>query len=208
MNNNDEEENLTALEPEKSAFIKLQEHELKVTAISILAVLIVVMFSSYAVFSSVTKSTKYNVIKSGTLNITYNDTDSGLGNIINLNGTYPKTDAEGLALTPYTFKITNTGSLKAKYTVSIVDDTDMIAEDGCSANQLDKNVIKYSVNSGTPALLSSVASNSYIVASGNIEPTYSITYNIRVWLSDTAVTADLNKHFHGKIVIDGSNITE
>src|SRR5574344_399443 len=147
-------------EEKRQKWQKFVDQQIKFTVLSIVAVLIIALSSSYAIFSSVQNGTKYNVIKSGTLSVTYNDTDTGLGNVISLNGAYPTSDTDGQATTPYIFKVTNNGTLNANYTISIVDDTDMITTDGCSAKQLDKNFVKFSINGGTPVILGSLSSSS------------------------------------------------
>ena len=74
---------------------KFLKRELILTVISILAVTTAIIGGSYAIFSSIQKAENYNVMKTGTLQIVYDDTSGGLGNIINLNGVYPESDAEG-----------------------------------------------------------------------------------------------------------------
>ena len=95
------------------ALTKMAKRQLFVTLLSILGVTVISLGSAYAVFTSVSKSEEYNVIKVGTLNIDFGD----VTNTINLSGQYPMTDAEGAKLKPYTFTITNTGSLKTDYEV-------------------------------------------------------------------------------------------
>jgi hypothetical protein len=195
-------------EEKRQKWQKFVDHQIKFTVLSIVAVLIIALSSSYAIFSSVQNGTKYNVIKSGTLSVAYNDTDTGLGNVISLNGAYPTSDTDGQATSPYVFKITNNGTLNANYTISIVDDTDMITTDGCSAKQLDKNFVKFSVNGGTPVILGSLSSSSYVIKTGILNAGASKTYSVRVWLSDTADATALGKHFHGKIEVNSVNTTQ
>ena len=110
------------------ALTKMAKRQLFVTLFSILGVTIISLGSAYAVFTSVSKSADYNVIKVGTLNIDFGEDSS---NTIDLSGQYPMSDEEGLTLTPYTFTITNTGTLSADYEVFIQDDQDMIKQDNC-----------------------------------------------------------------------------
>ena len=91
---------------------KMAKRQLFVTLLSIIGVTVISLGSAYAVFTSVSKSADYNVIKVGTLNI---DFGSDSSNTINLRGQYPMSDEEGMKLTPYTFTITNTGTLTADY---------------------------------------------------------------------------------------------
>ena len=67
--------------------------------------------SAYAIFSDVTRQQTNNTLTVGKLKVDFIDTESGMGNIINLNGAYPVADSVGNQTAPYIFKITNSGTL-------------------------------------------------------------------------------------------------
>ena len=184
------------------ALTKMAKRQLFITLFSILGVTIISLGSAYAVFTSVSKSADYNVIKVGTLNIDFGEDSS---NTINLRGHYPMSDEEGLKLKPYVFTITNTGTLTADYEVFIQDDTDMIEQDKCSGNQLNKDYIRYKLDTGSPANLSSIAGSNYKIATGSLEAGSSVTYTLYVWIREGVGNDVLNKHYHGKIVVNGVN---
>lgn len=184
---------------------KAVTREAQFTIVSIFFVTIIMISSAYAIFSSVQKQESYNTLTVGTLKIDFDQSSTDMGNIINLNGAYPTSDVEGQKTSPYSFKITNSGTLDAYYKIRIVDDTDMINEDGCQDNLLPKDKIKVSINGGTPFLLNSTESNSYIVNDGNLKASESRTFSIRIWIDETAGNEVLGKHYHGKIVVEGEN---
>ena len=184
------------------ALTKMAKRQLLVTLFSILGVTIISLGSAYAVFTSVSKSEDYNVIKVGTLNIDFGADSS---NTIDLRGKYPMSDEEGLELKPYVFTITNTGTLTADYEVFIQDDQDMIDEDNCSGNQLNKDYIRYKLDTGSPANLSSIAGSNYKIAEGSLKAGGSVTYTLYVWIREGVGNDVLNKHYHGKIVVNGVN---
>lgn len=186
----------------------LKKREIQFTIISIFVIFIILITSSYAIFSSIQKAKKYNTLRVGTLQIEFNDTEDGLENTINLNGAYPVSDNEGQETTPYTFKIKNTGSITTTYNIKLLDDTDMIAEDNCANNQLDKTKLKYSINKETPSILADKQASNYIIVSGSLAAGESKTYALRVWLSEEAGNEVLGKHYHGKIVLEGENAME
>ncbi len=183
---------------------KMAKRQLMVTIFSILGVTMLSLGSAYAAFTSISKSSNYNVIKVGTLNIDFG-TDSN--NTINLNGQYPVADSVGLASTPYTFTITNSGTVTAGVKVKILDDTDMITSDGCSSNQLNKNYIKYSLDGSTVGVLTDLGSEA-VISAQNLAAGKSVTYKIRVWIAGDAKNDVLNKHYHGKIVVEGTSDQE
>ena len=185
------------------ALTKMAKRQLFVTLLSIIGVTVISLGSAYAVFTSVSRSAEYNVIKVGTLNI---DFGSDSSNTINLSGQYPMSDEEGVTLTPYTFTITNTGSLAADYEVFIQDDQDMINQDNCANSQLNKDYIKYKLDTGSPTVLSTIAGSNYRIATGSLEAGGSVTYTLYVWIREGVGNDVLNKHYHGKIVVEGENV--
>ena len=185
------------------ALTKMAKRQLFVTLLSIIGVTVISLGSAYAVFTSVSRSAEYNVIKVGTLNI---DFGSDSSNTINLSGQYPMSDEEGVTLTPYTFTITNTGSLAADYEVFIQDDQDMITQDNCANSQLNKDYIKYKLDTGSPTVLSTIAGSNYRIATGSLEAGGSVTYTLYVWIREGVGNDVLNKHYHGKIVVEGENV--
>ena len=186
------------------ALTKMAKRQLLLTLFSILGVTIISLGSAYAVFTSVSKSADYNVIKVGTLNIDFGEDSS---NNINLSGQYPMSDEEGLKLKPYVFTIKNTGSLAADYEVFIQDDLDMInnEEENCANIQLNKDYIRYKLDTAAPANLSSIADSNYKIATGSLEAGGSVTYTLYVWIREGVGNDVLNKHYHGKIVVNGVN---
>ena len=120
----------------------MAKRQLLVTLFSILGVTIISLGSDFMPsLRQYQDHADYNVIKVGTLNIDFGESSD----TIKLNGEYPMSDEEGVKLTPYTFTITNTGTLAADYEIFIQDDTDMINKEGCGNNQLNKDYIRYNL---------------------------------------------------------------
>ena len=181
------------------ALTKMGKRQLMLTLLSIFGVTLLSIGSTFAMFTVSSKSAEYNVVKSGTLNISF-DADSS--STIGLNGALPTSDSDGLAQTGNTFTITNTGSLTAEYTVSLQDDKDMITQDNCSDKQLDKGFIKYNIE-GTNIKLLSDSIDSTII-SGSLKAGESKTFTLKLWIKEDATNEALGKHYHGKIVVDAN----
>ena len=184
-------------EDREIALTKMGKRQLMLTLLSIFGVTLLSIGSTFAMFTVSSKSAEYNVVKSGTLNISF-DADSS--STIGLNGALPTSDSDGLAQTGNTFTITNTGSLTAEYTVSLQDDKDMITQDNCSDKQLDKGFIKYNID-GTNIKLLSDSIDSTII-SGSLKAGESKTFTLKLWIKEDATNEALGKHYHGKIVVD------
>ncbi len=191
----------------KNKITKAFAREAEFTIISIFIVTIIMISGAYAVFSTVQKQETYNTLTVGTLKIDFDATSTDLGNVINLNGTYPMSDIDGQKETnpSYSFKITNTGNLDAFYKVKIIDDDEMIKEDDCADNLLQKDKIKISINNSTPFLLNTVESNDYIIDSDILKANKSKVFSIKVWIDEDAGNEVLRRHYHGKIVVEGEN---
>ena len=187
---------------------KAVTREVKFTIVSIFIVTIVMISSAYAIFSTVQKQESYNTLTVGTLKIDFDSSSTDMGNIINLNGAYPTSDEEGQKTNPYSFRITNSGTLAAAYKVKIIDDQDMINEDKCQDNLLPKANIKVSINGGTPFLLNSVESNEYVINSDTLNPSGNKNFAIRIWIDEKSGNEVLGKHYHGKIVVESANTKE
>ena len=182
---------------------KMAKRELLITLISILGVTMLSIGSAFAIFTTSSESAEYNVLKTGTLEIDFGEETS----TINLSNGYPMSDTQGLASDPYIFKITNTGSLDAYYTVSILDDDEMITADNCAGNQLNKDYIKYTLNDNTIHNYSEIVAAEGEIDSGMLAPGESKTYTLRLWLREGAGNDVLGKHYHGKIVVNGQSYT-
>ena len=105
--------------------------------ISLLIVFLISIVSgvSYAFYTLIVSSDKNIEVVAGTFNVKFNE-----GNSINLTNAIPMSDNEGIASNDnvYSFSITNTGTVDAKYNLSL-EETDV------NSNTIDKKYIKYSI---------------------------------------------------------------
>ena len=94
------------------------------------ALMLISIFSvSYAVFNIQLKGEKKYSLTIGTLDFSIDNEE----NSIRLMNAYPMSDTEGQALRPYTFTLTNTGTLKEYYKISLITDTESQATcSGCT----------------------------------------------------------------------------
>ena len=188
--------------PIKVNITKSFAREIKLLIFSIFLIIIMAIAGTYSIFTSTVKEEDYNTMTVGTLKIDYLKDESNL----TLNGAYPISDEDGLKMEPYTFKITNSGSLNGSYKVKIVDDQDMINEDKCQNNLLSKSVIKVSINDEVPFLLENLKDSDFTVVSGTLNSKGTIDYKVRIWIDESATNTVLGKHFHAKVVVDSVNL--
>ena len=161
----------------------------KIMLIILLIVLIIVIIAlSYAAFNF-SKTGSENVITLGNLELTLNE-----GSTINLEDTYPLTDAEGLALDGYDFTLENTGTAAVDYVIYL-DDVEIDAPD----IKLDDKYLKYSFDknssTGTAEYLESLGvDGSRILDQGTLNRGEENSYVLRVW-----PTVEVDGDFGGQV---------
>ena len=170
-----------------------------ILSISILTVLIIFIGSSYALFSKTQSALNKNEYQTGVLQIEYSSDSTLTINPI------PMTDANGEALTPYIFTITNTGTLDYQYDLKLLTDSTYVASHGCANNQTPAQYIKVKLDDSEPVLLSNLTSGT-IISDETLAAGASKTYNLRMWLDISSPNSIIGTHFHGKIVSEGEAI--
>lgn len=161
----------------------------KIMLIILLIVLIIVIIAlSYAAFNF-SKTGSENVITLGNLELTLNE-----GSTINLEDTYPLTDAEGLALSGYDFTLENTGTAAVDYVIYL----DNIAIESPDV-KLDDMYLKYSFDKnntiGTAEYLETLGEDgSRVLDQGTLNSGEENSYVLRVW-----PTIEVDGDFGGQV---------
>lgn len=186
--------------------VRLFRHQILVTGIAVFALIVSVFGTSYALFTSNVSSNEYNVLKVGSLEMSYVDTGSGYGDILSLNGAYPMADRDGLSTEPYRFYIKNTGTIASDFKIKLKQDESIIEMDGCGDNLLPFEYVKVQFDStGEVYKLSDLVSSDYTLYSkDNLAVGSSEIHEIRIWIDANAPNSVLGKHFHGKLVIEST----
>ncbi len=174
----------------------MKDKRIIILIILILVSIITLIGSSYALLTKSFKGDKLSM-QVGTLKI-----DFAEGNSINLNNAIPISDTDGLATTPYTFTITNSGSIDAYYTVSNEED---------SSNTLDTSYLKMKITSDDGydsgiVTLKSLGSKTYrIVDERNLKTNKAVTYKLYLWISSEALNDIQDKTYKSKIVVNSTS---
>ncbi len=175
--------------------MRLKRRDLIIITVLIAMCLVTLVGSSYALFTRTFTSTKKISVQAGTLKV-----DFAEGDRINLSNVAPMSDNDGMNTTPYTFTITNSGSVAAYYTIRNEED---------SSNTLNNKYIKYrlvsdSYDSGIKTL-DTMGSGYYMLSSENtLAVGKSITYKLYLWLSSEAGNEAQNKTYQSKIVVQST----
>ena len=112
---------------------KTKKADIVAKILGIILGIVFVLGISYALYMVTIYGKKENKIITGTLRLELIDTDKENPEKytnINIDNAYPISDKEGLATTPYTFTLKNTGNIDSKYTISLeVNDTSTLPAD-------------------------------------------------------------------------------
>ncbi len=194
-----------------SKMIKLKEKKMhkKTSGMSIkkqivltIAIMLIGIFAvvgaSYAVFTASYTDTQENKVVVGTLTVSFHETE---GSVINLNNAYPMTEIQGQKTKPYSFTITNTGTINSNYTVKLVEDTT------ASNVTLSKGKINFSFKKDTgsysaPKLLSAISASGLTIDTGSLAPQGTVTYELKLWIDEKAGTEVQGQTYKAKISVD------
>ena len=199
----------------------MKQHKQTVLLVVAGVLLIAVIGVTYAWLTQTIDKTKTNVIKAGTLELTYKNESEG----IYLSGekAQPVSDEEGKKYTPYKFTLKNTGDFKADYTIYLDDTTtykDGEEEITIEKDKFMKNAfVKYRLlssntyttdtkpegtsNIETLQLLSDLEeSPKRVLEEGTLASGESKDYELTLWISSEADNSVVGTVFAGKIRIE------
>ena len=173
-----------------------EKNKIILVIILILISLIALVGSSYALLTKSFKSKKLSM-EVGTLKI-----DFAEGNVINMANAAPMTDSDGMKTTPYTFTITNGGDINAYYTVSNEEEL---------ANKLDTSYLRMKLtgsdgyDSGIKTVKELGTETYKLVDETLLATGKSVTYELRMWISQDAGNDIQDKIYKSKIVVNGTS---
>ena len=171
----------------------MKNKKIIILIILILISILTLIGSSYALLTKTFTSKKLSV-EVGTLKVDFTE-----GNAINLDNTKPMSDSDGLNTTPYTFTITNSGTIDSYYTISNEEDTN---------NTLDTTYLKYKLvsNDGYDSgikRLKDIGTGTYrIVDERALLKSKSVTYKLYLWIASDAPNSIQDKLYKSKIIVN------
>ena len=174
----------------------MKNKKIIILVILILISILTLIGSSYALLTKTFTSKKLSV-EVGTLKVDFTE-----GNAINLDNTKPMSDSDGLNTTPYTFTITNSGTIDSYYTISNEEDAN---------NTLDTTYLKYKLvsNDGYDSgikRLKDIGTGTYrIVDERSLLKSKSVTYKLYLWISSDAGNDIQNKIYKSKIIVNSTS---
>ena len=174
----------------------MKNRKIIILIILILISILTLIGSSYALLTKTFNSKKLSV-EVGTLKVDFTES-----NAINLDNTKPMSDSDGLNTTPYTFTITNSGTIDSYYTISNEEDTN---------NTLDTTYLKYKLvsNDGYDSgikRLKDIGTGTYrIVDERALQKSKNVTYKLYLWISSDADNSVQDKVYKSKIIVNSTS---
>ncbi len=183
--------------PSKKKTKIVMSKELVIAIMTIFFALVVVIGTTYAVFTTFLTGKQSNSIIAGVFEITF----SKEGEMISLNNSYPMSDERGLETSPYTFTISNTGTLDAAYRIRLEEDT----ENPSKMLTHDQVKISYKKGSGSyskPQLLSELSNELIFVSNERLSAKQETSYEIKMWADENVGNDAQGKSYRAKIVVE------
>lgn len=184
--------------------LKIKEKELQYTILCVSIIVFIVLVSGYVIFSAIQNTSSNNTLRNGNLLIDYKDTKYGFGDVVTMREIKPLSDDRGKKLNNYQIKVSNKTIKDINYVVKLAYDQEMMELDECSDRYLALSNIKYSINNSDALVLENEKEE--IIYKGKVRAHNEDVLNISIWVSDT-YKEDLNKHFHGKFIIEETRET-
>ena len=174
----------------------MKNKKIIILIILILISILTLIGSSYALLTKTFTSKKLSV-EVGTLKVDFTES-----NAITMDNAMPMTDENGMNTTPYTFTITNSGTIDSYYTISNEED---------SNNTLDTTYLKYKLvsNDGYDSgikRLKDIGTGTYrIVDERSLVKNKSTTYKLYLWIASDAGNDIQNKIYKSKIIVNSTS---
>jgi len=187
-----------------------KKKQILLAIVGVFVVIVGVIGFTYAFWNKTFQQTDQNIVNTDCFDIAFAE-----GDAIQLNKAYPMLDAEGKALTPYTFTLTNKCASYSKYQINL---------ENINTTTLKEEYLKLQINptseKGNLGLLTSFSSvdptydnatSARNIYEGYLDQNAEMSFELRLWM-DENVTAEqtdsMNKSYAGKISIITSYATE
>ena len=192
-------------------------YKITLGVLTIMILVTITIGTSYSYYSVASEQTNPNEITTTCFDVSYTEGENGS---IKLNATYPMNETSAGNLTPYEFTITNTCTTSnatdpIKYVVTLNTLTANMPTLPLNLLRVRLDRTNPSTQTGTSSLLSNIAAyplgdqikteeginTSYNLAEGSLAPGESITYNLRLWIDETAGNDVMNNSFTGRVLV-------
>ncbi len=172
---------------------KNKQKEFIFTIVLVSFLLVLISLFLYFYFSSVRKVEKRHVVETDSLRVHYEETKTGMGDVVTLGYTYSPHQDE------YYFVVQNKTKKKIAYSVFLEKDLEMIEMDGCSSSLFSEQLIDFSINdSKRKSLFSVFDGERYLLNHAELMPSSKKKYKISFSVLDKDHPQN---HYHAKFLV-------
>ncbi len=163
--------------------------------LAILGTVLLLSGVSFAIFTILLQGTEKQQLIAGELLLELDESQP-----LNVANAIPVTDEDGLASTPFTFSIENTGTIEASYKVYI-DELPLEA----GQTRLDPGKIKYELKAnGSRIAYGILPDDNMLLYESNIAVGININFELRLWIDWDVTTLVRTDTFSSKLRVEGS----
>ncbi|MCI9281415.1 MAG: hypothetical protein HFI49_04075 [Bacilli bacterium] len=187
-------------------------YKITLGVLTVMILITITIGTSYSYYSVSDIQDNPNTLASTCFNIEYTE---GTNGSISLTNSYPMSEANALALTPYNFTITNTcaaGNQTVNYVVTL---NTLTAKPSTLTSSLNYKLNKTAPTAivGTTGTLSTPYAlnpnvktdegidTSYSLEVGTLAPGESKTFNLYLWINENANNTIMGQTFEGKVLV-------
>ncbi len=156
---------------------------------------------SFALWQTTKVQEDMNIIAGGCFDVSLEGNDP-----INLANAYPIKDSDGAATTPFTFTIKNKCSNETSYNVSLESLDETTFDSSKIKVMLDNDMKLYNAYSETEKYFET-SKEARLLVTGSLGDNEIATYNLRMWIDESASNNEQNKVFASKIVVTAVPVT-
>ena len=158
--------------------------------ISLILVCILLINSTYSIFTTGDVDENANVYTTGNLDVTYMLSDEN----VKMTNTTPLSNDESIKIKPYRITVVNNGNVAYKFNV--------LLNDTSTGEKIDYQYVMTQVGKLEPKRLNSCDNNA-IISDVVVEAGKSVDIDVRVWLASDIKNTEIGKNFYAKLSISG-----
>ena len=185
----------------KNKPVSINKSQIFLSVFAIVIGIVTLIGASYAVFRVSSSSERKNVLSTGSFQVNFQ-----AGEVINIKNMGPMSTSEGKNTTPFTFTLTNAGTMDAMYKVFLEENS----SDVNTVPSTDYLMISYKIDDGeysVPISIKNLYNSNTLVLNKKLEAGKSRTYSIKIWLAQNATNEYQKTTFSAKVGVESSQIT-
>lgn len=183
----------------------VHENSYQKMTVVILSVLILFLGGSYAWLTLSLKGEKTSSVIVGNLSLELKD-DKTEGILIE--NAYPVDDEVGINYNPYSFTLSNTGTLESNYTIYLDDASLPNGNTRMNENFIKFNLVKNGIRESSKFLKDTKTAQGRVIDSGTLAVGQKNEYDLRLWIDVDTTNAVMNTTFSGAIRVEAEQIKE